>query len=103
MSGNNTLTLVTDPLQGNFVVLKELEAYSPDLAAKQRITALNKIDALDAKTLASRRRSLEKAVGGPVFLISGVSRQGVTDALRALWRRIESDRAVTPEVTAWRP
>ncbi len=84
-------------------IITELERYSPDLAAKPRITALNKIDALDAKTLSSRRRSLEKAVGGPVFLMSGVSKQGVTDVLRALWVQIIEDRAVTPEVTAWRP
>ena len=84
-------------------IITELERYSPDLATKPRITALNKIDALDAKTLSSRKRSLEKAVGGPVFLMSGVSKQGVTDVLRALWVQIIEDRAVTPEVTAWRP
>ena len=84
-------------------ILQELEAYSPELAAKPRITALNKIDALDAKTLASRRRSLEKASGGPVFLISGAAKMGLTEVLRALWAEIAADRAVTPEVTSWQP
>jgi GTP-binding protein len=69
-------------------ILTELEAYSPELAAKPRITALNKIDALDSKTLASRKKSLEKAVGGPVMLMSGVSREGVTEVLRALQTQI---------------
>ncbi|MBS0564293.1 MAG: GTPase ObgE [Proteobacteria bacterium] len=69
-------------------ILSELEAYSPELAAKPRVTALNKIDALDAKTLGTRRRALEKAAGGPVFLMSGVSRQGIPEVLRALYARI---------------
>jgi GTPase len=69
-------------------ILTELEAYSPELAAKPRITALNKIDALDSKTLASRKKSLEKAVGGPVMLMSGVSREGITEVLRALQTQI---------------
>ncbi|MGB7270568.1 MAG: GTPase ObgE [Albidovulum sp.] len=69
-------------------ILTELEAYSPELAAKPRITALNKIDALDSKTLASRKKSLEKAVRGPVMLMSGVSREGVTEVLRALQTQI---------------
>ena len=53
-------------------IIGELEAYAEELAKKPRITALNKIDALDAKTLSARKRALEKATHGPVFLISGV-------------------------------
>ncbi len=78
-------------------ILAELEAYSPDLAAKPRITALNKIDALDAKTLANRKRSLEKAAGGPVHLMSGVSGDGVQEVLRALWTVIALSRAPAAE------
>ena len=84
-------------------IITELEAYSPDLADKPRITALNKIDALDAKTLASRKRSLEKAVGGPVFLMSGVSKQGVTDVLRAIWAEIQQDKGPVVEDAPWQP
>lgn len=85
-------------------ILRELEAYSPDLVAKPRITALNKIDALDARTLANRRRSLEKASGGAVFAISGVTGQGVQEVLRALLAIItKGRREVTPEEREWRP
>ncbi|WP_347310227.1 GTPase ObgE [Defluviimonas sp. SAOS-178_SWC] len=85
-------------------ILRELEAYSDALADKPRITALNKIDALDAKTLASRRRSLEKASGGPVYVMSGVSGQGIPEVLRALWSIIAEARAETaPEDDEWRP
>jgi GTP-binding protein len=85
-------------------ILRELEAYSEELAAKPRITALNKIDALDAKTLASRRRSLEKAAGGPVYAISGVTGQGVPEVLRALRAVIAEGRSVAgPAEATWRP
>ncbi|MDP2061852.1 MAG: GTPase ObgE [Phaeovulum sp.] len=84
-------------------ILAELAAYSPALAAKPRITALNKIDALDPKTLGSRRRSLEKVVEGPVFLMSGVSKAGVTEVLRAIWAQIVAGRAVVPEDAPWQP
>ncbi len=75
-------------------IIAELAAYSEELAAKPRITALNKIDALDARTLSARRRSLEKASGGPVFLISGAAKIGVTEVLRALQAEITRNRAV---------
>jgi GTP-binding protein len=84
-------------------ILAELAAYSPALAAKPRITALNKIDALDPKTLGSRRRALEKAVEGPVYLMSGVSKAGVTEVLRAIWAQIVAGRAVVPEDAPWQP
>ncbi|MDW4548529.1 GTPase ObgE [Defluviimonas sp. D31] len=85
-------------------IITELEAYSETLAEKPRITALNKIDALDAKTLANRRRSLEKASGGPVHAISGVSGAGVPEVLRALHRVISADRAGDgPEEGTWQP
>ncbi|MDP1670378.1 GTPase ObgE [Phaeovulum sp.] len=84
-------------------ILAELAAYSPALAAKPRITALNKIDALDPKTLGSRRRALEKVVEGPVFLMSGVSKAGVTEVLRAIWAQIVAGRAVVPEDAPWQP
>ena len=65
-------------------ILGELAAYSPALAIKPRITALTKIDALDARTLAGRRRSLERVADGPVHAISAVSGAGMTAVLRAL-------------------
>ncbi len=86
-------------------ILTELAAYSPALAEKPRITALNKIDALDAETLAERRAALEDEIGGPVHLMSGVSREGVTDVLRALWVQIAPSRKPAPEKDSgsWQP
>ncbi len=84
-------------------IIAELEAYSEALYEKPRITVLNKIDALDPKTLSTRKRALEKATGGPVFLMSGVSKQGVTEVLRAIWAKIEEGRRETEEVAPWQP
>jgi len=84
-------------------IIGELEAYAEELAKKPRITALNKIDALDAKTLSARKRALEKATGGPVFLISGVSGQGLTEVLRALYAQIKAGRVQPVEDVPWQP
>lgn len=74
-------------------ILTELAAYSPVLMEKPRVTALNKIDALDEDEIAERRAALEAELDHPVMLMSGVSGSGVTDVLRALWTEIEPSRA----------
>ncbi|HCK07520.1 MAG TPA: GTPase ObgE, partial [Rhodobacter sp.] len=53
-------------------IIGELEAYAQELVHKPRITVLNKADAIDDKTIASRKKALEKASGGPVYVMSGV-------------------------------
>jgi GTP-binding protein len=65
-------------------IVTELREYGGALADKPRVVALNKIDALDARTRSNRKRSLEKAHGAPVMLLSGVSGEGVQEVLRAL-------------------
>lgn len=86
-------------------ILTELAAYSPVLMQKPRVTALNKIDALDDDTIAERQAALEAEIGGPVLLMSGVAKTGVTEVLRALWTQIEPTRRVgrdEPEAP-WQP
>ena len=87
-------------------IIGELEAYGGDLADKPRITALNKIDALDDADRAEARAELEKASGGPVLDMSGVSGEGVTEVLRALRSQIDEDRlrhVEAEEPAPWRP
>lgn len=74
------------------VISRELQAYSPKVAAKPRVVALNKIDALDDQTRAQRRAALAAAVDGPVLEMSGVSGTGVTEVLRALYREVAARR-----------
>ncbi|MBW7056709.1 GTPase ObgE [Paracoccus bogoriensis] len=87
-------------------ILTELQAYSPVLMEKPRVTALNKIDALDDHEIAARRAALESELGHPVLLMSGVSRQGLSEVLRALWREIAPSRVPAAEDSpkgTWQP
>ncbi|MBT8475821.1 MAG: GTPase ObgE, partial [Alphaproteobacteria bacterium] len=87
-------------------IIHELEAYGGPLASKPRITALNKIDALDEDERAERRTALE-TVAGPVMMMSGVSREGLTDVLRATYRAIianrKAEREAKEDPQPWRP
>ncbi|HEX5776884.1 MAG TPA: GTPase, partial [Caulobacteraceae bacterium] len=73
-------------------VREELKAYGEGLADKPEVLALNKIDALDAKTRKERAAALKKAAGVKPYLISGVSGEGVTQLLRAAWSEVRRTR-----------
>ncbi|MHC4948218.1 MAG: GTPase ObgE [Planctomycetota bacterium] len=79
----------SDPVEGFRVIEAELAGYSPALAAKPRIVALNKIDLLPAGERATR---VERMVAGlalpegtPVHLVSGATGEGVAALLEACW------------------
>ncbi|WP_113911231.1 GTPase ObgE [Roseovarius dicentrarchi] len=89
-------------------IITEIEAYDGPLAAKPRLTVLNKIDALDEDELSEAKAALEQASGGPVMTMSGVSGEGVTDVLRALRAEIDDDRLrhrtdTEEEPAPWQP
>lgn len=87
-------------------IIREIEAYKESLADKPRVTVLNKTDALDADERVAARKELEDACGGPVLMMSGAAREGVTEVLRALRNRIDADRLrSTPSEDAapWQP
>lgn len=87
-------------------IITELNAYGGELANKPRITALNKIDALDEEERAEKAAALE-AVAGPIMQMSGVSKEGLYDVLRAVRAQIEanrkSQREANEEPAPWRP
>ncbi|MBP9185208.1 MAG: GTPase ObgE [Fuscovulum sp.] len=83
-------------------IVTELEAYSEVLGDKPRIVALNKVDAMDARQISDRRRALEKASGGPVHVISGVSGKGLPEVLRTIYACIRAEDSVE-ERGAWQP
>ncbi|APX88542.1 GTPase ObgE [Brevirhabdus pacifica] len=90
------------------VIIHELESYGGALADKPRITALNKIDALDDEERAEKKAALEAATGGNVLMMSGVSREGLPEVLRAVRARIDADKlrqrkAGEEEPESWRP
>lgn len=88
-------------------IIGELEAYGGDLAFKNRVTVLNKVDALDDEVKAAAKAALEEASGGPVMEMSGAAKLGTTEVLRALRAQIDDDRlrAQVGEVedTPWQP
>ena len=84
-------------------IVHELEAYSEVLGDKPRILALNKVDAMDAKQISDRRRALEKASGGEVHVISGVSGRGLQEVLREIYATIQKGNAKPEEVKPWQP
>ncbi len=74
------------------IVRHELESYGEGLADKPEIVAMNKIDALDPDTLKKRAAALKRACGKDVLLVSGVSGQGVREALFAVWAQVKARR-----------
>jgi GTP-binding protein len=88
-------------------IIGELDAYGGGLADKPRITALNKIDALDEEEAAEKRAALEAAGATGVRMLSGVSGEGVPGVLRALRAEIDRARrteaAETEEDAPWKP
>jgi len=87
-------------------IRKEVAAYAHGLNEKMEIVALNKIDALDGPLAARRKKALEKASNKQVFLISGVSGEGVPQVLHALAREVERQRArggKSEQANAWAP
>lgn len=96
----------SDDVVGDYqTIITELEEYGGDLADKPRVTALNKIDALDDVEQAEKHNALEQATGGTVYQISGVAREGLTEVLRAVRVEILSRNKAeaAPEDTGWRP
>jgi GTP-binding protein len=88
-------------------IIGELTAYGGELAEKPRITVLNKIDTLDDEERAFLQEELETASGGAVMLMSGVSREGTDNVLRALRAQIDDNRLrqkkSQDEDEAWHP
>ncbi|TCS60259.1 GTP-binding protein [Primorskyibacter sedentarius] len=96
-----------DPVRDYETIIEELEAYGAELADKPRVTALNKIDALDEEERAFLKEELVAVVDGPVMLMSGVSGEGLQEVLRAVRSQISQDRirqkGPEQESEAWRP
>jgi GTP-binding protein len=81
-------------------VRDELEAYGSGLEEKSEIVALNKCDALLDEDIKMRRAALAEACGRDVLTLSGVSGDGVEDALRRLSAIIRAEREDETETSA---
>jgi GTP-binding protein len=95
------------------VVRSELEAYGQGIMDKPELVVLNKIDALSDNDQHFKMDLLQRVSGGPVFGLSGVTRQGLEPLMRAGLERVRSNRlalkaqdqprAEAPANTGWQP
>lgn len=76
------------PTRAYRTVADELEAYGAGLDEKPQILALTKIDLVDKRALAAKKRALEKASGALVFLVSAATGEGLDEVLDALLREV---------------
>ncbi len=74
-----------DPVEAFGVIRRELEAFSPVLAAKEWIPAASKMDDPAGEERAAR---LEEALGRPVLRISAVTGRGLDALLGVLGKRL---------------
>jgi GTP-binding protein len=88
-------------------VRAELEAYGQGLSEKPEIVALNKADALTPEQLKQQTARLERAAKKAPLVISAVTGQGVSEALRALIEVIGAAQTAPARTraveSAWQP
>jgi GTP-binding protein len=70
----------------------ELACFSPELASRRAVIALNKADALDPAEAALLQAPLGAATGGDVFLISAATGQGVDAVMQRLQQLVAEGR-----------
>ena len=76
-----------DPIETYHIVRGELDAYGGGLVDKPEVLALNKVDAIDAKTRNKLMKALKKASGVDPYPLSGASGEGLTGRARQAGRR----------------
>ncbi len=80
-----------DPIKDIKDIMKELDAYNPELLELPQVIAANKTDALSdggEEVVAALKAEFEPDI--PVFGISAVSGAGIKDLLNYLWQTVSS-------------
>jgi GTPase len=91
------------PAEAAVAIVRELERFSPTLAARPRWLVLNKTDLLDPEELVERRQALLAALDwtGPVYEIAAISGTGTERLCQDMMVLLENQReleASDPEV-----
>lgn len=86
----------SSPVNNYRAIREELDRYSKELAAKEEIVVLNKVDLLPQ----SERESIVSAIAdelhlSPVITCSGVTREGVRGVLEHCWKLTKKDSLST--------
>ncbi len=79
-----------DPVAQVRSIVRELEKYDADLAAKPRWIVLNKIDMIPAEERDARIRAFVKRLKwkGPVFAVSALTREGCEPLVRSIYEHV---------------
>lgn len=93
----------SDPADAALSIVRELERFSPTLAARPRWLVLNKVDLLDDETAAERRSAVVQALDwqGPVYEISALAKRGtdpICGDLMTLIEQLKSDELEDEEL-----
>ena len=94
-----------EPAAAALSIIRELERFSPTLAARPRWLVLNKIDMIDEDELAERREALLAALDwqGPVYEIAAISGEGtdrICQDMMVLLEEQAAAEAADPELAA---
>jgi GTP-binding protein len=84
------------------IINKELAAYSPELAKRPQVVALNKVEGLSQDIIDDLMKTLKKAVprGTKLLAISAAAGTGTDELLREVARLVYQERANEAEVVA---
>ncbi len=92
---------IEDVGQAYRTIRRELAAYSPLLAEKPEIVALNKCDALTEEEIAAKSARLKRLAkpkrGERIHAISAATKAGVVELMRAAFAKIEAARKAETE------
>jgi GTP-binding protein len=91
-----------DPVKDARSIAAELKKFSPELATRERWLVLNKIDLMPPAEAEKRCKDIVRRLRwkGPVYRISGVTRQGTQELCRDIMRRLEEISVPVDPATA---
>jgi GTP-binding protein len=92
----------TDPVKDARAIVKELKAYSQELAEKPRWLVLNKRDLVTDEEAEARAADIARRLRhkGPRFLISGATGAGTAELCEAIMRALEETERARKEAEA---
>ncbi|HWP94159.1 MAG TPA: GTPase ObgE [Gammaproteobacteria bacterium] len=87
-----------DPVADARAIVRELEKFSPELAARERWLVLNKLDLVPPEERDARCRMIVEGLGwtGPVFRIAAIRGEGTRELCRAVMEYLEAHPREAP-------
>ncbi len=89
-----------DPVEDYSVIMRELESFSPTVAAKPMLLVASRIDATGEGDRLVALREFCRERGEQLYEISGVTGEGLEELKRAAWAKLEQIPRPAPELDA---